>query len=192
MQPGCTRGDAWRCMVMHNGAWPYVVLEVPVQPEGAWGSGSQLRVGGAWCFGRGSRTSVTWGAPRPLAPLPRTSLLFLRLKFHRPLGLGAGCAGRLQEENYSDHPVTHQLRGAHPAVHPTPSPCMHSLLPTASQLTQVSNEAAGGAGGPQHCCETPRLGEQRRPQQPVSPPKCRHCGQSGNTPQEPHRLSAEQ
>lgn len=50
------------------------------------------------------------------------------------------------------------------------SPSMCSLLPTASQLAQDPSEAAGGTGGPQHLCETPGLTEQRRPQQPLTPP----------------------
>lgn len=125
---------------------------------------------------------MTQGVPRPLAPLPCTSPLFLRLKFHRPLGLCAGCAGRLREENYSNHLVTHQLWGAHP----TPSPRTHSLRPTASQLARVPNKATGGEGGPQHRCETPGLAEQHCLQQPPTPPpRHRRCGESGNAPKSP-------
>lgn len=79
--------------------------------------------------------------------------------------------------------------GVHPAVHPAPSPHMCSLLPTASQLAQDPSKAAGGVGGPQHLCETPRLTEQHCSPQLLTPPRGqRPWGVRKRTPRAPPAL----
>jgi len=130
------RGDARRCAVVHGAGQP-------AWPERARGGGSRLRAGGPRCFGSGSRTVATRGAPRLPAPPTHALLLRLGLEFRRPRGLGAGCAGRLPEENDSNRPVTDQLRGARPAPRSIPRTC--SPLPPSSPESPQSFWGRGDA-----------------------------------------------